>query len=233
MNTEIEAWHFLPSDRRLMYEPHTFVYPGVTLKTEQPPVLCECGFHASRRLIDALYYAPGPMLCRVKIGGKIIEDYDKLVGTERTVLWMANADEMLFQFAQFQALSIIDKWDAPEVVKQFLKTGNPLLRSAAWSAASSAIESTAWSAAWNAARSAARSAARITAWSAADSAAWSAAWSAAESAASSAIKSAAWSAAWNAARSAASSAAKNAANEQLERMAWMLCGPETAQFPIA
>ena len=112
------------------------------------------------------------------------------------------SDEQARLAARLSALSVIDSWDAPQVVVDWLKTGDESLKSAAWSAADSA--------AWAAARYAAWSAEGSSARYAADSAALSAtaaARSAAESASWSAARSAAWSAEGSSARSAAESAA--------------------------
>ena len=238
----VEAWHFLPDDGRLRYPPHDKVEVGVTLKIEGSPVLCERGFHASIRAIDAVYYAPGALVCRVRLGGEIIHGDDKLVATERTVLWMADATNALHEcaclFAEeaLRAAKVNDprchaaidakrKWLRVEIDDDALSAAE----SAAWSAARSAAELAARPAARSAAESAARSAAELAALSAAESAAESAARSAArsaaESAAESAARSAAWSAvwsaawsdAWSAARSAAQSAAWSAQNTILER----------------
>ena len=46
-----------------------------------------------------MHYAPGPIVCRVEIGGEIEQDSDKIVGTERTVLWWADATNTLHTFA--------------------------------------------------------------------------------------------------------------------------------------
>ena len=60
--------------------------------------MCECGLHASVRLIDALKYAPCTTLHRVECGGEIIESNDKLVCDERTIIASA---EMLWALVEF------------------------------------------------------------------------------------------------------------------------------------
>jgi hypothetical protein len=52
-------------------------------------------------------------------------------------------------WARWCALQVIGLWDAPEIVRRYLETGNETIRSAAWSAAWSARD-----AAWSAARDA-------------------------------------------------------------------------------
>lgn len=197
------AWHFLRNDRKLNYPPHTLVKVGQKLTVKPPLKLCTWGLHASKRAIDALQYAPGSIACRVELSGEILEGDDKVCATERTVLKMIDATNILHEFACCCAEEVLLRereagrepdrrsWAAIEAKHKWLKgqiTDEELraAESAAWSAA----ESAAWSAAWSADRSAAWDAARAAAWSAAKSVVWSAA------------KSAAWS----------------AQNEQLEKM---------------
>jgi len=97
------------------------------------------------------------------------------------------------QFARWCSLRVVHLWDCPDVVMQYLETGDEELRDAAWNAAWDAWDATAaaaaHSAAWNAAHAAALNAALNTALNAA----WDA-WGATTAAA------AAHAAAWNAAR---------------------------------
>ncbi len=177
------AYHFLAADGRLR-DGRDAPADGVKLVFPDAPILCERGLHASLDPFDALQYAPGPILCRVECDGHIIRGNDKLVCTERTILARADASERLRYFARMQALSVVDKWNAPGVVLDWLMTGDEALRDAASRAASRAASSAAWNAASNAAWNAASNAA----WNAASRAAWSAAWSAASNAAWSAAR---------------------------------------------
>ena len=171
------AWHFLKSDRKLAYPPHTPVFTGQRLTVDPDRLdLCTYGLHASERALDALKYAPGPIVCRVRLGGRILTGEDKVCASERTAIAMADATETLRAFARMCALDVIDKWDAPAVVREYLETGNESLRkaarSAAWSAESAEAARSAAESAWSA-EAAARSAAE-SAWSAEAAAAWSA-----------------------------------------------------------
>jgi hypothetical protein len=67
---------------------------------------------------------------------------------------------LLNAFARWCALSVAHLWQSPmpDVVRQFLETGDEMLRSAAWAAAWSAAGAAARSAAWSAASDAARAA---------------------------------------------------------------------------
>jgi len=177
------AWHFcnIGPVGPVLRDGQPLPAPGVELRHDGPLVLCSSGLHASRLLYDALEYAPGPYICRVRLGGTIIRDKDKVVATSRTVLWGYDATAVLRRFARAQALSVAHMWDAPPVVLQWLRTGDESLRvraraAAAWS--SEAAEAAALAAAL--AALAAALAAEAAAWpAAARAAARSAAWSAA------------------------------------------------------
>jgi len=195
-------FYFSATDRRLRYGDGREIKIGGTHKVKGSVKLCNHGLHASKRIIDALQYAPGPILHLVTLGGKVVHGDDKSVATERTYVASFDATEVLREFARKQALINIKlikpycEAEEYELIVEYLKSGREDLRAAAESAAWSAARSAAWSAAWPAARSAARSAesAAESAARSAESAAESAAWSAARSAAEYAAESA-WSAA--------------------------------------
>jgi len=177
-------YHFLREDRKLRFEPFTPVVVGGTLVYPGEPVLCEVGFHASERAIDALQYALGPVLCVVDLGGKIIHGDDKAVAQERTVSWMQDISPTLHEFACQVAEEALEKhgvadkrsWKAIEVKRLWLKgkASDKELKTA-WRAAKSAANAAYAADAVYAARSAAWYAA-YAAWSAARAAAWSAAY---------------------------------------------------------
>jgi hypothetical protein len=137
------AWHFVNNTLR---DGTPIPADGVTLKHKGPLELCASGFHASVRLIDALNHAPGNTLCRVECGGTIKHDNDKLVCLERTILWRIDATDLIRQFARQCALDVVHLWDAPDLVRQYLTTGDEKLMYAASDAASDA----AWDSAWDA-----------------------------------------------------------------------------------
>ena len=198
MTTKRQAWHFLYNDWRTGYDKllvkigEKLVYSG-----QMPPIPEFRGLHASERLIDALQHANGSIVTFVECEGTVVDSYPgdtKFVCTERTALWGYDATDELRLFSRLVAKEAIVKFfdeekfgKMPQVVLEWLESGNDELRNAARSAAESAAESTAWSAAGSAAYSAAYSAAESAAWSAArsatNSAAYSAAWSATNSAA--------------------------------------------------
>ena len=73
---KVLAWHFLTSEC-CTGEGNLLVRRGQTMHVEGQPVLCHHGLHASKRLIDALGYAPGPIVQRVELSGEIVSGTDK------------------------------------------------------------------------------------------------------------------------------------------------------------
>lgn len=194
------AWHFVGPTLR---DGRPIPPDGETLRHDGPLKLCASGFHCSHRIRDALSYALGDTICRVRYGGPFIEARDMLVATERTILWRIDGASVLREFARRQALSVVHLWDAPEVVRRYLETGDEALRGDAWSAALVA----------HVAHDAARAAA-----------VWAATQSAARLAAHNAIEEAAWAAT----QGAALAAARDAANDMLTEMVMAAHAKEAA-----
>lgn len=198
MSPGTRAWRFVGDTLR---DGRPVPKDGVKLVHPGKPILCESGLHASLRPWDALPFAPGTTLCLVECGGTILHGSDKLVCTERTILVRMDARPLLRYFARQQALSVIHLWEPPEVVCDYLMTGDDSLRAAAMAAAMAA----AWAA--RAASDAASDAARDAAWAAS----WDASWAAARAAARAAAL-----AARDAARAAASVSFDNSVFECFE-----------------
>jgi len=118
------AWHFLSADRRLRHGDGRLMRKGQTLHVEGEPVLCEHGMHGSHRLIDALFYAPGPIIERVEIGAdepyEIVEGEMKFVGNWRKTLWWIDATAILYKFACWEA-EYTSPWLAAR--KMYVDTG--------------------------------------------------------------------------------------------------------------
>ena len=145
----LKAWHFVSDTIR---DGRPIPADGVKLVHTGPLVLCESGLHASLQAFDALTYAPGNTLCLVECGGIIKQDTDKLICTERTIIARMDAEPLLWYFARMQALSVAHLWDAPQIVCDYLMTGDEGIREASWDASWDA----AGAASWDAARAAAR-----------------------------------------------------------------------------
>ena len=95
------AFHFLNGNKVLAHSDKRRVCLRKTLKCDKHKLeLCRYGLHASIRVQDAFSYCQQPILCRVKLGGEIIEGKDKLVASERTVLWWVNLYDKQFELLQ-------------------------------------------------------------------------------------------------------------------------------------
>ena len=171
--SELTGWHF--STGRLGYGDNRPIVMGETHTvdvTERKLELCEWGLHASERIIDALRYASGPMVCRVRLHGEILRGDDKACATHRTYIDGIDATGILREFARKCALDVIHLWDAPDVVRRYLETGDELLRAASSAAALDASSAASWAASW----AASSAASWDTAWDTARAAAWDTAW---------------------------------------------------------
>ena len=121
------AWHFTGARLR---DGRPVPPDGEWLRHTGPLLMCRSGLHASLHPFDALQYAPGGTLCYVECRGDIKHEADKLICRERRILSRIDATDLLYTFARAQALSVIHRWNAPEVVVSYLKTGNMELREA-------------------------------------------------------------------------------------------------------
>ena len=198
----IRAYHFVGDKLR---DERPVPPDGEWLVHDGPVKMCESGLHASRHPFDALTYAPGPILCLVDCDEIDAEENDKLVCRRRRIVARFDATTMLRTFARRCALDVIHLWKAPQVVRDYLTTGDESLRdgtsSAAWNAVNGYTKEAAWSAA--------AAANAVPEWAAknAASAAQSAVWATARAA----VRNGAWAAARDGTRDAARAAAKNAA----------------------
>lgn len=162
MTKPIKAWWFGETRTGLRYGDERQAEPGTTLEHKGGLILCESGLHASTNIMDALAYAPGPWIHRVELSGEMIQGSDKIVAQRRKHLWVIDGEEVLRRFARKCAQDVLHLWDAPEVVTEYLKTGNEELRAAAraaaWAAAQASAQASAraadsaWAAAWDVAR---------------------------------------------------------------------------------
>lgn len=114
------AWHFLQSDGYLGLLHHgKRIKPRArqTLRYNGPLSLCKSGLHASVDLLDALTYSPGNVICRVQCGGKIIHGDDKLVCSERKILWKLDATRTIRTLHEFNL------WCTDQVLRAERKAG--------------------------------------------------------------------------------------------------------------
>lgn len=93
----IRAWHWLAAGG--LMRDGTRVRIGETYSVRGQLVMCSHGLHACERILDALYYRPGPVVCRVECWGDVQREGDKLVARNRRVLGMIDATALLHEFA--------------------------------------------------------------------------------------------------------------------------------------
>ena len=198
-------WYFSTANRRLRYWDDREIVLGGLHSVPGEPVLCEYGLHASADALDALKYAPGPVVWRVKLGGQIVQCADKACAqTREYVAGGIDVSNVFRKFARDCALDVAHLWNMPDVVRRYLKTGREDLRAEARDAAYANYANYA-----NAAYAANANAAYTAAYTAAN-AAYTAANAYANAAYAAAAANAAYAAAAKAAYAAAAAAAKAA-----------------------
>ena len=93
---KIRAWHFCSGwklrDGQPLEVGKTYTHTGLV-------EMCSSGLHASRKILDALKYAPGNTCCEVELWGDVLEDNDKLVARNRKVIAAIDATTILHEFA--------------------------------------------------------------------------------------------------------------------------------------
>ena len=89
------GWHWLHESGLLQYGDGRKVVVGKWMTANAPPEMCNSGMHGSLRAIDALEYAPGPVVCRVELSDDVRTEGNKSVASKRKVLWMADATRVL------------------------------------------------------------------------------------------------------------------------------------------
>ena len=220
--SEVLAWHFIETRGKLRdgsaaQERGLEVSPVI-------PRICESGLHASVRALDALCYAPGSIIRRVRVYGDLQSEDDKVCGSHREVLWTADATSALRLFAADCAESVfgfIKDEKAQWAAALAISTARRSARGEADKEELAAARDAAWAAAYDAARDATWNATNAAIWNAARAATNAAIWNAARAAAWDAARDAARCAAYDAARCAAYDAAYDAAcekqNELLEK----------------
>jgi hypothetical protein len=160
------AWHFLPDNRQTEYT-HVPVEVGTIITARNGIQLCCRGPHASLQVRDALRYASGSVICRVKCWGDIIQDDTKFVSTHRQVIAMADATNVLHEFACVCAESVFHLAGEYRPVCEAAVAAKR-----GWLAGIVSLEGL------HKARAAAWARAEAAAWAAAEAAAWAAAWAA-------------------------------------------------------
>jgi hypothetical protein len=136
------GWHWLPANRKCQSfggrDNGTEIKPGMTLGNpvdyygnSGSVILCQRGYHASRSALDAFKYAFGPIICRVKLGGEIVEGHDKAAASQRTCLWMADATAVLREFTFQVAEKTIREYNFGDCIQSELLNTIEMIRKVA------------------------------------------------------------------------------------------------------
>ncbi len=115
--------------------------------------MCYYGLHASEHPFDALNYAPGFTLCLVDLDGEILTQGNKVCAEKRRIVKRIDAKALTLKFARDCASDVLHLWNASQIVKDFLATGENADAAAAYNAyaAAYAAANAAYAAAANAA----------------------------------------------------------------------------------
>jgi len=148
--THALAWHFVGDTLR---DGKPIPQDGIWLHHLSTCVMCESGLHASRRILDALVYAPGATICRVECADIVGEEKNKLVAKSRKILWRINGEEVLRAFAEQLSLSSLSPRVPRHPVGRFVIKDSTLVwykaGPSSWSAANCAVRNKCWGVCWN------------------------------------------------------------------------------------
>lgn len=107
----VDAWHWLKVDKRIRNygrEPlsksqlkNYEAAPGYVYTETDSVYLYVSGLHGCIDLLDSLRFAPGPVVCRVKMWGDADTDIDQLAARHREIVWMGDATRVLRNFQRW------------------------------------------------------------------------------------------------------------------------------------
>lgn len=124
--TVVKGWHVnsgsLLGGQAIPEDGHVLRYDGeiVPLQT---------GLYVSERILDALPYGRGAIVCAVELGGVAMRWPDKVVGRQRVILWRKDCHRVFRAFARWCALRSLCLATLPQetlsVVERYLVDGPP------------------------------------------------------------------------------------------------------------
>lgn len=121
-------WWFSRADKTLGYGDGRLAELGKVHRIRGKVVLCERGLHASPRAIDALKYARGSVAWKVRLGKGLVVGDDKAAALSREyVAGGVDVSEGLKLAARQFALRVAHIWSPPQIVLDYLNTGDAAL----------------------------------------------------------------------------------------------------------
>ena len=116
MSNKVKAFYFSTRERKLRYGDDRAVEVGTTHTVEGTPKCCSFGLHASKKLIDAIMYAPGPILYLVELSGDFDEREDKL--SLQVILELKEKIINKFSESREERIKILGEDHAKEIEKR-------------------------------------------------------------------------------------------------------------------
>lgn len=144
----VRAWHFSASEK--LHDGRAIPSAGEWITYHGSLVLCNYGLRACREPFDALQYASSDQFLHMfECAGDVVEGADILVCSRLRVVASMDATKMLRYYSRMQALSVVHLWDAPQIVLDYLRTGDEYIRvaSRAASSAEACVHATTYAAA--------------------------------------------------------------------------------------
>jgi hypothetical protein len=123
----MKAFYFANTDRRLRFGDNRKIHLGETHTIEGKPIMRERGLHASKKILNVLDYAPGPVIYIVDVSAEIVEN-GIICSKFRTYLkGDIDISHILCKFARMCLLDVIDLQETPNIIIRYLKTGDESL----------------------------------------------------------------------------------------------------------
>lgn len=124
MGEVVRAWRFVGAEGP---ENRPIATSADWVEFAEPLELAFAGMVGSEEPLDALYLGLGNIVTRIELQGEIERTENQLVGRRQRLLWRADAGAALMAFARAEALAVAPLWNAPESVRQYLRTQDPTL----------------------------------------------------------------------------------------------------------
>lgn len=86
------------------------------------------GLSAHTNHYTALKYAKGHLLHKVELAGEIYKESNSIFAERRRFVATIDVTELMYEFARGCAWGVIDQWGAPEVVLEYLESGEEFWR---------------------------------------------------------------------------------------------------------
>lgn len=130
----VRGWHFTASPDKFAHGGRVIPADGRWLVVRNEVSMCNSGLHFSVNPLDALQYAPGHYVFLIEAAGVVV-GIDKCVARARRIVARADAEEVLRKFARQCAADVLHLWNAPQIVKDYLASGDEKIRAYARNAA--------------------------------------------------------------------------------------------------